>query len=219
MNIVIFGAGAHSREIVEMVRENESHHLLGYIDSVREIGTEFYGLPILGRQENLNELMAQHGNFGGVIALGDNYSRSVVSETILAQQPDFQFVNVISCHAHVRRDVVIGVGNVILPGCVVNTQCSIGNHTIINSNSTLEQNSTMEDFSSLSSGVTTGSYVMLEKYAALALGVTVFDRVVIGENTVVGSGAVVTKNLEKHSLYFGVPAKRIRARKLDEPFL
>lgn len=40
---------------------------------------------------------------------------------------------------------------------------------------------------------------------------TILPGVSIGENSVVGAGSVVNKNVEPHSLYVGVPAKKIKS--------
>ena len=41
----------------------------------------------------------------------------------------------------------------------------------------------------------------------------------IGENTVIGGHSFVNKDCKKNSIYFGVPAKKIRKRKEDDTYL
>lgn len=218
-NIAIFCAGPHARVLIDSLQKNEDVNIVGIIDSVQDIDSIYYGIKVIGRQNELIELCKKYNFNSGLVALGDNYLREKVVNELLDQKKDFEFINVISQFASISPTATIGVGNVIMPGVVVNSEAIIGNHCIINTNSSLEHNCVMEDFSSLSAGVTTGGYFKLGRYSAIALGVTIYDRTSIGENVVVGSGSLVTKDLESHGLYYGIPAKRVRDRKPFERFL
>ncbi|WP_179004940.1 NeuD/PglB/VioB family sugar acetyltransferase [Winogradskyella forsetii] len=218
-NIVIFCAGPQTRVIIDILMDQPEYEIIGLIDSVIAIGDAFYGYKVIGRQNDIKRLSEKYNFEAGIVGLGDNYLREKVVLEILDQKKDFHFINAISKFSYISATSKIGVGNVIMPGVVVNSEASMSNHCVINTNSSLEHNCIMEDFSSLSAGVTTGGYFNLGKYSAIALGVTILDRTSIGENVVVGSGSLVVKDLESHGLYYGVPAKRIRDRKPFERFL
>ncbi len=217
--MVIFCAGPQSRVIIDILRDYPEYTIVGLIDSVQAIDSEFYGHKVIGRQNELKTLCAKYDFQSGIVGLGDNYLREKVVLEILQQNVNFNFINAISKFAYISPTSKIGVGNVLMPGVMVNSEAIISNHCGMFTNSSLEHNCFMNNFSSLSAGVTTGGYVNLSKYSAIALGVTVLDRISIGENVVVGSGSLVTKDLEPHGLYYGVPAKRIRDRKPAERFL
>ena len=218
-NIVVFCAGPHARVILDIIKDLPNFNVVGVIDSLLEIGSNYYGYNVIGRQNDLNGLCETYNFDAGIVALGDNYWREKLVDEIIEQQQYFQFINVISTFSFVSETVQMGYGNVIMPGVVINSEAIIGDHCIINSNSVLEHDCKMNNFSSLSPGVTTGGYVSIGKYSAIALGAIIRDRVTVGENVVVGSGSVVTKDLDENGLYFGVPAKRIRDRKPFEKFL
>jgi sugar O-acyltransferase (sialic acid O-acetyltransferase NeuD family) len=214
MKIVIFGAGAQGRVIIDILKEKNEFDIIGFIDSNRDLNSQYYNYPILGRQNNLIALKEKHGEFNGIIAIGDNYSRSLIEKEILNQLPNFKFTNAISNFASISPSVKMGFGNAI-----INSEAVIGNHCILNTNSSLEHNCIMNSFSSLAPGVTTGGYIDIGKFSAIALGSTIFDRITIGENVVIGSGSTVTKDLESNFLYYGTPAKKIKPRKLTDKFL
>ena len=218
-NIVVFCAGPQTRVIIDILQDHPEYKIVGVIDSVKTIGSIFYGHEVIGRQNELMNLCDKYDFQSGIIGLGDNYLREKVVLEIIKQKENFEFINAISKFSYISPTSKIGIGNVIMPGVVVNSEAEIANHCVINTNSSLEHNSFMEDFSSLSAGVTTGGYFNLGKYSAIALGVTILDRTSIGENVVVGSGALVTKNLDPNGLYYGIPAKRIRDRDPFERFL
>lgn len=219
MKIVLFGAGAHARVTIDILNQNKESEIVGIIDSRLDINSIFYGYPIIGRQNQLVILKEKFGLFGGIITIGDNYSRYLIENEILNQLPDFKFANAISSFTSISPTAKVGFGNVIMAGNVINSEAEIGNHCILNTKSSLEHNCIMSDFSSISAGVTTGGFVSIGKFTSIALGVTLFDRITIGENVVVGSGSLVNKNLDSNYLYYGTPAKRIRSRTLTDKFL
>jgi sugar O-acyltransferase (sialic acid O-acetyltransferase NeuD family) len=218
-NIVLFGAGAHSHVVVDIIEQEKNYTVVGLIDSKRKIGEKFNDYTIIGRQEDLLQLQKEYDFNKGIVCIGDNYWRGFVVDVILRINSDFHFVNAIHPSVVIGKNVEIGRGNVLMPGVVVNTFARIMDHCIINTNSSLEHFCTMENFSSLSAGVTTGGYVEIGEYSAIALGVTLFDRIRIGKHAVVGSGALVTKDVEDQTLVYGVPAKMIRKREKGEKYL
>lgn len=218
-NVVVFCAGPQSKVIIDALEDQPEYHIIGIIDSVMDIESHFYGYKIIGRQSNLAQLSEIYDFNSGVVGLGDNYLREKVVLEILAQKKAFNFVNVISKFAYVSKTAIMGVGNVILHGAVVNSEAQMGNHCVINTKSSLDHNCSMDDYASFGANIVTGGFVKIGRYSAITLAVTIFDRLEIGENVVVGSGSLVTKDLESNSLYYGVPAKRIRDRKPSERFL
>ncbi|WP_179022234.1 NeuD/PglB/VioB family sugar acetyltransferase [Winogradskyella forsetii] len=219
INVVVFCAGPQSKVVIDVLMDQPEYNIVGLIDSVQDIGSDFYGHKVIGRQNELTKLCEAYNFNSGIVCLGDNYLREKVANEILDQKKDFNFINVISKFAHVSKSAVIGVGNAILHGAIINAEAQMGDHCIINTRSTLDHNCIMEDFSSFGANIVTGGFVKIGKYSAMTLGITIFDRLEIGENVVVGSGSLVTKDLESHGLYYGVPAKRIRDRRPAERFL
>ena len=218
-NCVVFGAGPHARVIIDILRDDSSLNVVGIIDSKLNIGQEFYGLPIIGRQDDLKNLSEANKFLSGIVAIGDNFLREKVVKEIVSQIPNFEFVNAIAKSSQVSQSVKIGHGNVFMHGAIVNSESQIKNHCIVNTNSTVEHNCRLEDFSSISPGVTLGGFVEINSYSAIAIGCTVFDRLTVGSNVVVGGGSLVVNDLESNYLYYGSPAKKIRRRKTGEKFL
>lgn len=218
--VVVFGCASHGRVVTDiLLSKPENYRLLGYIDSQRNTGELVDDIPVIGKQNQLLQLFEQYGTFGGVVAIGDNYLREKVVKDIVEQVEDFEFINAIHTSVVASRTVRMGVGNVIMPGVVINSQTMIGDHCILNTQASIEHNCVLQDYASISSGVTTGGYVVIGKYSAVALGVTIFDRISIGTNTVVGSGSLVTKDVGDNLLVYGVPAKVVRQRTTGEKFL
>ncbi len=218
-NILLFGGGLHCSYCIDIIRKENKYNILGIVDSEKDIDSELFGYKVLGRQEELKELIVRYEINAGLITIGDNWSRKIVYDQIRKQIPDFKFVNAIHPSVIIGMNVEIGVGLVIMAGCIINPNSTIGDFCFFATGAQLEHDCTMGDFSSISAGVITGGKVQIGKFSAITLGVIIMDRLVIGENTVVGSGSLVTKNLPDNVLAYGNPARIIRSRNPAEKFL
>ena len=218
-NIFLFGGGNQAHYTIDIIEKEGKYNVVGIIDSIHEVGSERFGYKILGRQENLKELIPQYNILGGVISIGDNWSRYAVYQQIIKIVPDFTFVNAIHPSVVIGNTTEMGVGIVAMAGCIFNPKAKIGNFTFFATGAQVEHDNTIHDFASISAGSITGGYVTLGKYSAITLGVTVLDRIEIGENIVVGAGSLVIKSLPDNVLAYGNPAKIIRGRNQFEKFL
>jgi sugar O-acyltransferase (sialic acid O-acetyltransferase NeuD family) len=218
-NIILFGGGLHTNYCIDIIKKEGKYNIVGIVDSLKIIGEELFGYKILGRQEQLNTIISEYNIQGGLITIGDNWSRKIVFESIIKQDPDFKFVNAIHPSAIIGMNVVIGDGVVIMAGCIINPNSNVGNFCFFATGAQLEHDCNIHDFASISAGSITGGKVNIGKYSAIALGVVIIDRINIGENTVVGSGSLITKDLPDNVLAYGSPASIIRGRELGERFL
>ncbi len=218
-NIVIIGGGNQAHYTIDIIEKQGHYNIIGIIDSVHDIGSTRFGYKILGRQENILEIVNTYQIYGGLIAIGDNWIRHDISNQILSLVPSFKFVNAIHPSVIIGNNVKLGVGIVAMAGVIFNPKSTIGNFTFFATGAQVEHDCVICDYSSISAGTITGGYVTLGKFSALTLGVTVLDRLEIGENTVVGAGSVVVKSLPPNVLVYGNPAKIIRTRNIRERFL
>ena len=218
-NILLFGGGLQASYCIDIIKKEGKYNIIGIVDSINDIGRKLFGYKVVGRQEQLKELIGKYHIHGGVITIGDNWSRKYVYDSIVSLIPDFKFVNAIHPSTIIGMNAEFGVGIVIMAGVIINPNSIVGDFCFLATGAQLEHDCRMGDFSSISAGSITGGKVNLGKYSAITLGVTIMDRLNIGENTVVGSGSLVTKDLPDNVLAYGNPAKIIRNRKLGEKFL
>ena len=218
-NIVIIGGGNQAHYTIDIIEKEGKYNVVGIIDSIHEVGSDRFGYKILGRQENIAEIIKQHQIQGGLITIGDNWIRHIVSNQILNLVPNFEFVNAIHPSVIIGNNVKLGGGITAMAGVIFNPKSEIGNFTFFATGAQIEHDCVISDFASVSAGSVTGGYVKLGKFSALTLGVTVLDRLEIGENTVVGAGSLVLKSLPSDVLAYGNPANVIRKRAIGEKFL
>jgi len=218
-NIILFGGGNHVHYSIDIIEKEGKYNIIGIVDSIHDIGNNRFGYEVIGRQENLIELISAYKVDAGIITIGDNWTRHFVYQKIISLVPDFKFANAIHPSVIIGNNVKLGTGIIAMAGCIFNPMSVIGNFTFFATGAQVEHDCFMDEFSSVSAGSTMGGFVRLGKFSALTLGVTVLDRISIGENTVVGSGSLVLKTLPDNVLAYGNPAKIIRKRELGDSFL
>lgn len=217
--IVLFGGGAHVSCCIDIIEKTNEYIIIGITDPFLAVGTEIMGYKIIGKQEEIIELKSKYSIDGGIITIGDNWTRKMVYDEIIKTDPDFEFFSAIHPTVVLGANVTIGKGSVMMAGCIVSPNSIVGDFCFFATGAILEHDCFMDDFSSISVGSLTGGKVKIGKYTAITLGVVLFDRVVIGEHTVIGSGALVTKDIPSNCLAYGTPAKVVRKRKIGERYL
>jgi len=217
--ILLFGGGHHLSYCIDIILKEAKYRIVGIVDSIHPIGTDLYGYKVIGRQEQIKELMSEYQVAAGIITIGDNWTRKIVSDCIRNIVPDFRFVNAIHPSTIIGMNVSLGVGIVVMAGCIINPNAVVGDFCFFATGAQLEHDGEMGEFSSISAGVVTGGKVKIGRYSAITLGVVIMDRINIGEHTVVGSGSLVTKDLPDGVLAYGSPARIIRSRQPGEKFL
>ena len=217
--ILLFGGGNQVHYTIDIIEKENKYEIAGIIDSVHPIGTDRYGYNVLGRQDNLINIIKEYKIDAGLITIGDNWSRFKVHQAIIEQMPSFEFVNAIHQSVIIGKNVEMGFGVVMMAGIIVNPLAKIGNFTFFATGCQIEHDCIINDYASVSAGSVMGGYVTIGKFSAITLGVTILDRLKVGENSVIGSGSLVLKDIPDNVLAHGNPINKIRARLTGEKFL
>lgn len=214
-NIVLIGSSAHAKAIVDIVEKENKYKIVGLIDDFREKGEEELGYEILGKEEDLPGLKDIYNIYGCIIAIGDNWSRKIVSNKI----KNLEFVSTVHPSASLGKNVNIGKGTVIMANSSVGTNTTIGNFCIVNTNSSIDHDSKMYNFSSIAPGVITGGNITIGEFSAISIGAKIIQKINIGKHSVIGAASLIVKDIDDFKVYYGIPAKKIRDRKEGEKYL
>ena len=101
-------------------------------------------------------------------------------------------------------------GTFINTGTIINTNSTIGDHCSINTRSSIDHGCVFQDYSGTGPGVILGGNVKVEELSYVGIGSIIKNGLKIGRNSIVGAGSLVLKNCEKNSIFFGLPAKKIK---------
>jgi sugar O-acyltransferase (sialic acid O-acetyltransferase NeuD family) len=219
MKVVVVGASDQSRCTIDVIEQEKVYEIIGILDKHLSKGEKFEGYQVLGYLDQLEPLVKKHGLIGGIVAIGDNFTRSQVVKEIRIKCPEFKFINAIHPSVIVGKNVQIGSGCLFLPGVILNSNSKVGDHCILWTNSSLDHDSRLGDYSSLSPGVTTGGRVSIGKCSVIGVGANILHCRSVGDHCVIGGGALINKDIIDHSVAYGVPAKIVKKRRKSEKYL
>jgi sugar O-acyltransferase (sialic acid O-acetyltransferase NeuD family) len=218
-NIVLLGSSGHAKVIIDIVEKEGRYKVAGLLDSLRSVGEETLGYPVIGRETDLPQLIATHQLSGILIAIGDNHVRAQAAARVAELCPGLPLVSAVHPAAAIGKGTAIGAGTVVMAGAVVNPCCRVGRLCIVNTRASLDHDSAMADFSSLAPGAGTGGNCRIGSYSAVGIGAVLSHGVTIGEHCVVGGGSLVLRDIDPFCVAYGVPARKIRDRKEGDRYL
>ncbi len=213
--VLLIGAGGHSTVILDALKLTTHFQSAAFVNSKEDTPQkEYLGLPVLP-EEQLTYLLHPKG----IICVGDNSLRQVISQKVLEFNTNFEFINVIHPSAIVSPSAVLGMGNFIGAGTVVGPNCHIENHCILNTVSSIDHDSHMSSFSSLGPGVICGGNVRIGEATAIGLGAKIIHNIKIGAHTIIGAGSTVLDPVGDYLVAYGTPCSEKRTRNKDEKYL
>lgn len=218
-NVIIFGASGHGSVVLDCLEKEGKYNVVGFVDSYKSKGYRINGYQVLGSEIDLPYLINRFNVSGGIVAIGDNWTRKLIVDKISKVVPNFNFINTIHPKAILGKDVLLGCGNVFMPGAIVNANSIIHDFCIINTNSSLGHDGIMDSFSSLAPSVCAGGGLKLGRFSAISLGVNIINGIEIGEHAVIGAGSLVVDDFGDKLVVYGSPARIIRNRTIGEPYL
>ena len=218
-NVFIIGASGHAKVIIDIIEKQNKYNIAGIIDNTTGSGESLLGYPIIGKDEELSDLCTKYSVDAAVIAIGDNFQRQQVSNKIKSLRPDIAFIRAIHPTATLGKNAAIADGCIIMAGAIIGADTCIGPGCIINNNSSIDHDSRMGEYSSLAPNVTTGGLVTIGNISAIGISATLSNNVKIGDHTVIGAGSLVLADIPANVIAYGTPAKIIRPRNMNAPYL
>jgi len=214
--IVVVGSGGQSRVIADLVESSTEYTITRYVTTSPQDYTNFMKSGAGGKNSFLE--LESHERLG-IIAIGDNFQRSLIAEYLQSAYPEFEFVTLIHKSSTISPSATIGRGVFIGAGAVVSTGCVVGDHASINSNASLDHDSSMEEFSSLGPNSAIAGGCSIGKFSHIGIGASVLQNLSVAESCIVGAGAVVTRSTDPGWKYLGMPAQKSHAWVPGETYL
>lgn len=198
MKVVIYGIKSTAKIIAEILRDDQSFQVIGFLGNKLEKkkfkGKKIYlDIPFLG-DEDLIPKLANNGVDGFIIGMGNiklkeklyNKFRNASLKPISAISKN----SIISIGARIDRGVTIGKGSIISSDVKIGENTFIGNSTIIEVSSSISKNC------KIGSRVLISPDVKIEKNVSIGNSSTILSSIFIGRNNVIKAGKVVSKNVK-----------------------
>ena len=179
-------------------------------------GTELLGVPVLGSDDMLVQLVGEGATHFvvGLGGTGDNQPRRRLFE--LGLKHGLAPLTVRHPAAVCSPFATLGQGSVVYPAAVVNAGALLGVNVIVNTGAIVEHDCVIGDHVHVATGARIASTVRVGDHAHIGAGATVRQRITIGEGAIVGAGGVVVKDVEPWAVVAGVPARVLKMSQ-EEP--
>jgi len=211
-DIIVYGAGGHSKTVIDVIEEQGLYRILGVLDDDENVAGTLLGYPVIVNREEKEDAIRRA--YGGVVAIADSRIRFRIVSKIEAIFPKFRFVNALHTTARISRHAKIGQGAVVMCSVRIGVDATIGNHCIICSNSLISHDNTLGDYVFVGPAVCCSGSVTIGAHSYVLSGSVIINNTAIGDHTVVGSASNVVSDLPSNVLAYGNPAKIIRASEI-----
>lgn len=206
-NIYIVGAGTYGETMCELA-ETLGYTVKGFYDEDEsKFGLKIMNYPVLGKFSDLDDDKISDKNF--IVAIGNNAVRLKIMTRI--NNLGGSTPTLIHPTATISPSAEIGNGVYIQANAYIWTKVKIGDFCIISPNVVVAHHSTIGKACLVSTLTGVGASINIEDKVFIGMGCTIVTGMhVVGEKSIIGAGAVVLKDVDKNSVYAGVPAKKIR---------
>jgi sugar O-acyltransferase (sialic acid O-acetyltransferase NeuD family) len=201
--IYIIGTGGFAKEVFFLLKEINLYDFKGFVDFKPKnkylvIGSD--SNPIIDEEEFLSEYKGSNI----VIGVGRPHLLKILSEKF----KDFKTPNIIHpTFISDKKNINIGVGNIITAGVIFTTNITIGSFNVFNLNMTVGHDSIIGNQNVFNPSTNISGNNKIGNGNLFGVGSISLENMEIGDNNVIGASALLTKNINNDGVYVGVPAK------------
>lgn len=206
MNIIIIGAGGHSRVVYDILRYDHNLDVISFVDNtIRGSEEAIMGVPVTGGHDVIPKLVEENNIGGFIVAVGDNEIRCEHYNKLL--EMGLEPVSAIHPEAYISKTATIGPGTVVAPGVSVSTNVEVGENSILNTGSLVDHETSIGSHTHIAPGSTVAGRVKIDEMSFIGMGSTIRDSVKVGSNVTVGAGSVVLEEVPPNVTVAGAPAE------------
>lgn len=198
--LILIGGGGHARSVLEVIRSEGRFIVHGIIDQKLPLGSNLFGIPVIGGDERLAEVLREVPNFVlGVGHIKDVSPRKTLFARALALggKPE----TIIASTAQISPWSQISAGTVVFHGAVINAGVRVGQNCIINTRAVLEHDVSIGDHVHISTGVIVNGDCQVADDSFIGSGAILRQGVVVHTGALVGAGSLVLKDISAQTTF------------------
>lgn len=204
--IILIGGGGHCRSCIDVIELENVYEIAGILDFPEKLGDNVLGYPIIGSDEDIDELVLTHNNF--FITIGNSATAPIRKELFnKLKNKGKKLPCIISPLAYVSKYAEIGEGSIIMHKAVVNSGARISSNCIVNTSGIIEHDAIVGNNCHVSTSSTINGGVKIGDDCFIASNSVIRDNIQIGDSIIIGMGGVVVADATEKGTYIGNPAK------------
>ena len=205
--LILIGGGGHCKSCIDVIESEDKYQIAGIIDIKSKVGSNILGYPIIGTDEDLDELSKKYNYF--FITLGHIKK----PDLRIKLYSKIKFLNkklpiIVSPNAYVSKNTTICEGTIIMHGAIINADSTIGVNSIINSNSLIEHDVVINNHCHISTSSTINGNCTIDDNVFIGSRSVIIQSINITKNSIIGAGSVVISDITDPGIYVGNPAKK-----------
>jgi len=202
--IIIMGAGGHAKVTIEAVRAAHAGRIIGLI-SLRQGIPDLLGVPIIGEDDDVGDLIARKVADAAVVALGDNKLRQRIGNWLT--ELGLELPAIVHPAALISPSARLGAGAVIMAGALVGAGTVVGSLAIVNSAACVDHDNDIGHAAHIAPGCALAGAVRVGERALVGVGSSVRPGVTIGADATIGAGSAVVRDIAASEIVGGSPAR------------
>lgn len=189
--IILIGGGGHCNSCIDVIETENKYRIEGIIDVAEKLGQKLLGYPIIGTDDDLENLANKYPNFLITIGhLNNPETRIKLFDTL--RKLSVTLPVIISPHAYVSKHSTIGAGTIVMHNSLINANVTIGSNCIINSNSLVEHDAIIDDHCHISTAAVINGGVKVGTGTFYGSGAISKQYIDIPPNSFVKANSIVT---------------------------
>lgn len=189
-SILLIGAGGHCKACIDVIEQIGEWQIAGIIDRKDSGVNEVLGYPVIGCDDDLEELRKQYDY--AFVTVGQ--IRSAELKIKLFNQIKllgFKQPGLVSPLAYVSKHATLGEGTIVMHYAMVNAAAKVGDNCIVNSKALIEHDAVIENHCHISTGATINGGVVVGEQSFIGSHATTKQTITISPKSFIKAGSVV----------------------------
>ncbi len=198
-DIILVGAGGHTRACVDVIEVEGRFHIAGLIEKEKSADEESLGIPIIGTDQDLENLRGKFNN--AFITVGQIKSAEIRIRLFnILKKLNYILPVIMSTKAYISQNATIGEGTIVMHGAIVNANAIIGRNCIINNGALVEHDAVVGDHCHISTGAIINGGVSVGEGSFIGSGVITKQGIVINNHCIIGAGVVLKHDVDSNQM-------------------
>ena len=133
-DLVLIGAGGHSRSCVDVIEAEGKSSIAGFVGTESEVGTMRYGYKVSWRDKDLTRLRNEF-KFAMITIGSVRSSDNRIEKYRKCCELGFEFPRILSPFSRISRQAILGPGTIVMHGVTIYSGVVVGRNCILNSHS------------------------------------------------------------------------------------